>query len=72
MRWKKKPYPVNGQRRIRRVWLLFRRRLNDECRWLEWAWIEQEYVSYGIYAAWIDCAWADGPAISTEPGRTWQ
>ena len=72
MHWKRKPDPVSGQRRIKHVWLLFPRCINDECRWLEGAWIEQEFVvetaEWAAFCRWVDRAWADGPAISTEPG----
>ena len=69
MRWKRKLDPHNGQRRIRRVWLLSPLTIKGESRWLEWAWIEQVYERGGSYAFWVDHAWADGPAMSTEPVR---
>jgi len=65
MRWKGEPVPVRGQSRIRHVWLLFPRCINDEWRWLERAGIEQVYDWVGPYPGWEDCAWADGDAAQS-------
>jgi hypothetical protein len=54
MKWIRK-LTQNGDKRIRRVFLLFPRTYYDsnkgikETRWLEWVWIQEQYVE-GNYA----------------------
>jgi len=45
-----RPHPQNGDRRLRRIFLFFPRTVyyyperKKETRWLEWAWVEEEYI----------------------------
>ena len=65
MRWKDKLPPIHGQRRIKKVWLVRRRCIGGECRWLESAVIVQEFVvetaPWAKSRGWEDRAWVDTP-----------
>ena len=56
MRWKEKPRPANGDKRVKRVWLLFPKCVAGEWRWLETAWIRQEFVGRTMLG-WISHDW---------------
>lgn len=67
MRWKKKIERVSEYNtRSVRKFLLFPKLLNGEWRWLEHAWIIQEYskvVNFGSVSGftldWVDDSWED-------------
>jgi len=44
MRWKAKTKPKHGDVRIVRKFLFLKREFYGECRWLEWAEIEEHYI----------------------------
>ena len=62
MRWEAKPKAVEFDTRTVHRFLLFPRRIGDEWRWLEWAWVKQVYriVGYsdGGSGVWTDWRWA--------------
>jgi len=51
MRWKAKKIPV---RRIIKRFLIFPKCINGEWKWLEIAYILQNYDGYGNWSAWQD------------------
>jgi hypothetical protein len=67
MRWKKKPEPKIGDRRIRARFLFWPKTILGETRWLEWAKWEEEYATrleywYGFTYQepyWIENFWMD-------------
>lgn len=61
MRWKQKPKPKEGDIRIIKKFLFFPKKIEDETRWLESAYIVQEYIRYqvewSINYTWKDISW---------------
>jgi hypothetical protein len=54
----------NGDERVIVIFLLFKRNINGEVRWLEKAWIRQKIVqvslgAYGSKLKWIDVKWTN-------------
>jgi len=63
MRWKTKPIPKQGMRRIVSRFLWWPRYFDGEARWLERARIHQMYIEEYFQgddsSHWQDTAWAD-------------
>ena len=61
----KKVYPPVGTKRVVRRFLLFPKLIGNERRWLEWAWIEQDFVYYMRHTLrshyWMDMHFVSGP-----------
>ena len=65
MKWKRKQWPKEGDKRIAERFLLFPKVLDDEWRWLEIAQIHQEYqpvrwmVDVPTLRDWVDLCWIE-------------
>lgn len=58
MRWKAKPNPQNGDKRVVVKFLWFPKCINGEYRFFEWATFEQIYdCNYGNYDDWSWRQW---------------
>ncbi len=65
MRWTVKPIPKDNEKRNIKRFLFLPVCLNNECRWLEMASIEQSwyqreaFAPRGIYSHWSNIKWID-------------
>lgn len=57
MRWKKQPEPQHNEKRIKRGFLFFPKRINLEWRWLEIAEWNESY--YDSHTRWFAYSWKD-------------
>ena len=57
MRWKESR-PVAGDTRVKKVYLVFPKCINNEWRWLETAWIKQRFIVRSTaISGWEDVCW---------------
>ena len=65
MRWTEKPTPKNDETRTIKRFLFLPVCINNKCRWLEIASVEQWYMQRpsgaptGIYSHWFNYKWID-------------